>query len=116
MKLHQLYCAILFCCVPLAARGQEGTEAVRGHAIALSVCAACHVTGSDQPYPPILQQPAPSFTSIARKPGATADALRHFISTTHASAGDRYKMPNPELTDEMVGQVVAYILSLRDQR
>jgi mono/diheme cytochrome c family protein len=112
----KLYWAILFCCVPFALRGQESTDAARGHAIALSVCSACHVSGSDQPYPPILQQPAPNFTNIARKPGTTDEALRHFISTTHATAGDRYKMPNPELTDEMVDQVVAYILSLRDQR
>jgi cytochrome c1 len=99
------------------ARAQElGQDAIRGRAIAVSVCFACHVVAADQPSPPILLHPGPSFQAIANLPTETADTLRRFISTTHKAAGQPFKMPNPELTDEMLDQVVAYILSLRTRR
>ncbi len=105
----------LFCCLVLAVQESPAQDIVRGRAIALSICSACHVVAVDQPYAPILHNPGPSFQSIANKPTATADALRRFISTAHKTAGDPFRMPNPELTDEMQDQVVAYILSLRNR-
>ena len=106
---------LLFSFIGLTAQAQErGQDAVRGHAIAVRVCSACHVVAADQPYPPILRHPGPGFQAIADMPAETANSLRSFISTTHKTAGQPFKMPNPELTDEMQDQVVAYILSLRN--
>jgi mono/diheme cytochrome c family protein len=108
---------ILFCGIALTAPAEElDQSAVRGRSIAVSICSSCHVVASDQPYPPILRHPGPSFQAIANKPADTGDTLRRFIATTHKTAGQPFKMPNPELTDDMRDQVVAYILSLRNQR
>ncbi len=108
---------ILFGCIVFAAQAEVPLhqDVVRGRAIAESVCSACHVVAADQAYAPILRDPAPSFQSIANKPTATADTLRRFLSTTHKTAGEPFRMPNPELTDEMQEQVVGYILSLRNR-
>jgi mono/diheme cytochrome c family protein len=107
----------LFGWIVFAAQAQEplDQDVVRGRAIAASVCSACHVVAADQTYAPILRNPGPSFQSIANKPTTTADALRRFISTTHQTAGEPFRMPNPELTAEMQEQVVVYILSLRNR-
>ena len=107
----------LFSWIVFAAQAQVplDQDVVRGRAIAASVCSACHVVAADQTYAPILRNPGPSFQSIANKPTTTADALRRFISTTHKTAGEPFRMPNPELTAEMQEQVVVYILSLRNR-
>jgi cytochrome c1 len=107
----------LFGWIVFAAQAQVplDQDVVRGRAIAASVCSACHVVAADQTYAPILRNPGPSFQSIANKPTATAGALRQFISTTHKTAGEPFRMPNPELTAEMQEQVVVYILSLRNR-
>jgi mono/diheme cytochrome c family protein len=107
----------LFGWIVFAAQAQVplDQDVVRGRAIAASVCSACHVVAADQTYAPILRNPGPSFQSIASKPTTTADALRRFISTTHKTAGEPFRMPNPELTAEMQEQVVVYILSLRNR-
>jgi mono/diheme cytochrome c family protein len=106
----------LVCFAVLSAQAQEprGQDAtVRGRAIALSVCSACHVVAADQPHAPTLRRPGPSFQTIANRPTTTVDTLRRFISTTHTTAGEPFRMPNPELTEEMQAQVVSYVLSLR---
>ena len=107
----------LFCCAAFAAYAEDlsGRDTTRGRAIAVAICSACHVVAADQAYPPILRRPGPSFQTIAEKPTATGDTLRRFISTTHTTVGEPFKMPNPELTDEMQEQVVTYILSLRNR-
>ena len=52
----------------------------------------------------------PSFQDIANTKGMTATALRVFLTTSHP------KMPNLILTPEERSDVIAYILSLRDDR
>jgi mono/diheme cytochrome c family protein len=91
---------------------EEATPS-RGHAFALLVCAACHVVASDQKAPPILRTPGLSFDAIANKPGTTAESLRAFISTTHAKIATSTSMPNPQLADYQMAEVITYILSLR---
>jgi len=91
---------------------QEATPS-QGHAFALLVCAACHVVASDQEAPPILRIPGPSFDVIANKSGTTAESLHAFLSTTHAKIATAANMPNPQLADYQMSEVITYILSLR---
>ncbi len=100
----------------LVARAQpvaEGGDAQEGHRLAVKICASCHVVAWDQRFPPVLRNPAPSFRTIANRPGTTAASLRNFISTTHETIATPANMPNPELTDDQVTALVSYILSLR---
>jgi mono/diheme cytochrome c family protein len=85
----------------------------RGHSTADTVCWACHVTGPDQRFSPILREPAPDFRAIAQRPELTKESLTVFLHSTHQTEGKPYAMPNPRLSDEMIDDVVAYILSLR---
>lgn len=85
----------------------------KGKAFALSVCAACHVVSSDQQSPPILRKPALRFDAIAKKPTTTAQWLRTFLTTTHVSVENSNGMPNPQLADYQIEEVISYILSLR---
>jgi mono/diheme cytochrome c family protein len=81
-----------------------------GHEFALQVCSACHMVARDQRSKPILKPPALSFSTIANRPKTTEPFLRQFLSTPHG------KMPNPELADFQIDEVVAYLLSLKSKR
>lgn len=94
---------------------QEATPS-QGHAFALLVCAACHVVASDQEAPPILRIPGPSFDVIANNSDTTAESLHAFLSTTHAKIATATNMPNPQLADYQMSEVITYILSLRRQQ
>jgi mono/diheme cytochrome c family protein len=93
----------------------DGARIGRGRSTADTVCWACHVVGANQPFSPILREPAPDFRTIAQKPGVTAESLKAFLHTTHRTQGKPYRMPNPRLSDEMIDDVVAYILNLRNR-
>lgn len=88
----------------------SGAVVAAGHDFALHVCAACHVVARDQKTKPILKPPAPSFVSIAGRPATSEAFLREFLSKPHG------KMPNPELADFQIDEVVAYLLSLKPRR
>ena len=90
-------------------------DAAAGKRVALNQCYACHVVAADQPYSPTLHQPAASFVTIANRPGTSADSLREFLTTTHASLDRLRGMPNPQLTDDQMMDVIAYLLSLRQR-
>jgi len=85
----------------------------RGRHFALLVCAACHVVATDQEAPPILSTPGPSFDAIANRPETTVASLRAFLTTTHAKITIPTGMPNPQLVDYQIDEVISYILSLR---
>jgi cytochrome c1 len=100
------------------ARAQEGNtanEVNKGHELAAIVCSNCHLAAADQRFPPILNPPAPSFTSIAQRKDVTAESLAKFITTTHRGLDNPSGMPNPSLADYQVKEVVAYLLSLRKE-
>ena len=84
-----------------------------GKSVALKVCATCHVVAPDQPFMPMLHEPAPSFARIANRASTSAPSLGRFLSTTHATIQNPSGMPNPQLTDDQQADVIAYILSLR---
>jgi mono/diheme cytochrome c family protein len=86
----------------------------RGRQIALHVCTACHVVEAAQEYPVLLNPPAPPFSDIANRTDLTRASLRHFIVTTHWDEKTLpLTMPNPQLLDFQIADVVAYIFSLR---
>ena len=94
---------------------QESDSRVpRGRAIADKICWACHVISSDQEFSPILREPGPDFHTIANRRDTTAQSLSAFLRTTHRTEGKLYTMPDPRLTDDMIGAVASYIMSLRD--
>lgn len=88
----------------------SGALVAAGHDFALQACAACHVAAKDQASKPILKPPAPSFLSIAGRQTTTEVSLRQFLSKPHG------KMPNPELANFEIDEVVAYLLSLKPKR
>jgi mono/diheme cytochrome c family protein len=95
---------------PASAQENEVTE---GHHLATLICSACHVAAPDQSFEPILRPPAPAFVSIAERSNVTADFLRTFLTTTHRDISNPRGMPNPQLLDDQIKQISAYILSLR---
>jgi mono/diheme cytochrome c family protein len=91
---------------------RQGME--RGHQIALKICSACHAVATDQEFSPLLNPPAPPFADIANRTKWTRASLRHFIVATHWDEKTLpLTMPNPQLMDFQVADVVSYILSLR---
>lgn len=86
----------------------------RGEEVAQLKCSACHVVAEKQKYPPLLDDPAPSFQSIANRPQISEVVLRHFLQTTHwdqTTVGGA--MPNPGLSKADIAAVVHYISSLK---
>ena len=101
-------------CVPPYANAQAGDALVaRGQKFAELTCAACHVVSASQQFAPILRDPAPSFDSIANRPTTTEQSLRAFLTTTHSTISNPNGMPNPQLADYQIKEVISYILSLR---
>jgi mono/diheme cytochrome c family protein len=89
------------------------SDSSKGRAIADLWCAECHRVAADQPsgsraghiLPPSLD--APSFMSIAARPGVDGDEFRHFMAELHLP------MPTYRLSAEEQDSVIRYILSLK---
>jgi mono/diheme cytochrome c family protein len=98
----------------VVAAAQERTEelAASGRKFALSVCGNCHLVEKGQK-PPILKPPAPAFAALASRGTYDEQKLRRFLSGPHANYGRSQKMPNPQLADFEVDEVVAYFLQLK---
>jgi mono/diheme cytochrome c family protein len=95
------------------ARSTPNEEDVqKGHTLAIGICAICHVAAPDQPNQPLLRPPAPSFASIVRQKTFDAESLTRFMKTTHRGLDNPQGMPNPDLMDYQIKQIVAYFLSL----
>jgi len=87
-------------------------DARAGRALALNQCYPCHIVSSDQEFSPIFTGPPkpPNFDAIANKAGTTAESLREFLSTRHAS------VTMSLLTDDEMRKIISFILSLRARR
>ena len=105
-------------CLPisLAVLAQEVGDPEAGLAVASEVCAACHVVSPDHPRSPDLQalpfealQPLP-FIDIANTPGVTEMVLYAWMASSHPT------MPNIVLGAEELNDVIAYIISLKEER
>jgi mono/diheme cytochrome c family protein len=103
MPRRQLAGALAAGCILLAPAFARA-DAAQGAALAQRWCASCHVIGNAPQHP--VQVDVPSFPSIA-KSGRTASQLRVFLTKPHGS------MPNLSLTRAEIGDLVAYIESLR---
>jgi mono/diheme cytochrome c family protein len=109
---------VLAALVPWAAKAdgapRAGAQLRRGEEVAQLQCVACHVVAAKQKYPPLLEDPAPSFHSIANRPQTSEAALRHFVATTHWDQQTvPLTMPNPGLRKTDITAVIRYILSLK---
>jgi mono/diheme cytochrome c family protein len=101
--------AALSGCIPNGARPDPS----RGRAIADTWCSECHRISPDQPSgsrpghimpPPVT---APSFMSVAARPGIDAAQLRAFMADLHPP------MPTFRLSATEKEDVIAYILTLQ---
>lgn len=85
-----------------------------GRNVARNLCSTCHDVSADQQFPPALVNPAPTFVSIANRPGTTRESLRNFLHGTHGNiSAFPAKMPDLKLTDQQKAAAAAYIFSLR---
>ena len=87
----------------LSAHAQDVTA---GHQLAAAWCAGCHQVEKTVRGP--INDAVPSFVSIAKMPSATQTSLTVFLMTPHPS------MPNYTLSRKEISDVIAYILSLRE--
>jgi mono/diheme cytochrome c family protein len=98
---------------PAAAQPVGDPEA--GFEVATEVCAECHeimpMPGASRELDPLPFEEAEAmpFEEIANTPGVTAIALFAWMQSTHPT------MPNIILEDDELRNVVAYILSLKDE-
>jgi len=115
--LFLAFLAVGACSALAAAQAQQASglsdDLQNGHYLAVLICSNCHVASPDQSIEPVLQPPAPSLESIAKRSTTSSDTIRAFLATTHRNISNPAGMPNPELLDFQTRQVVAYVLSLR---
>lgn len=109
---------VAICCLLRPAWAQQGEspdpdEVRKGHQIAITICAICHLAAPDQAHESSLNPPAPSFESIVRRKDFSAEWLTRFVTTTHRGLDNPQGMPNPLLMEYQVKAIVAYFLSLR---
>lgn len=80
-----------------------GADANNGERLALRWCSPCHVVSPAQVQ---ASADAPTFVTIARRPGFSADKLAYFLLEPHP------KMPNMGLTRTDAADLAAYIEKL----
>jgi mono/diheme cytochrome c family protein len=98
--------------LPLASRAGDARSVSEGHAIALKVCAVCHVVAADQTAPPHMRPPAPSFAEISARPEMTEMFLRNFLMKPHGEARALSAMPAFLIPGE-ADAMIAFLLSLK---
>lgn len=114
-RVGTLLFAVLFFIGPAWPQTDQTSNAddvAKGHFIAITICAICHLAAPDQPYEPLMNPPAPSFASIVGRRKYDAKTLTVFLHTTHRGLDYPKGMPSSDLMDYQIRQVVAYFLSL----
>ncbi len=87
------------------ALAQEHGDARAGRALALSVCANCHLVAEGQSKPPM--DSVPSFDAIAHNQAMTEQRLRVFLNKPH------WPMPDLQLSRQQIEDEIAFIAELR---
>ena len=95
-----------------AAGGADKAVIQMGKGLAERLCASCHTVSADQ-YKRGENPASPQFQDIANRPGVTSQSLEKFLKTTQHRQFIGLSMPNPQLSDDEMTKVLAYILSLR---
>jgi mono/diheme cytochrome c family protein len=78
-------------------------DASQGETLAKRWCASCHIVGPDQTRG---ADSVPTFASIAKRPGFSADKVARFLMDPHP------KMPDMQLGRGEAADLGAYIASL----
>ncbi len=91
----------------------NASDVQQGHALAIRLCGLCHVAAPDQPYKPKMKPPVPSFASIIRRKTFDAQSLTGFLVTTHRGLDHPRGVPNQNLSDVQIEQIVAYQSQLK---
>jgi len=112
LRLIPFIAAALWCCAARAQPDGPG-EVQEGRELATKACAACHIVRADQEQRPTLRPPPPSFEQIAQSSKADLESLRGFLKSTHSNISHPGGMPNPQLREEEIQKISAYIRSLR---
>lgn len=89
-----------------AASAQVHPDAKTGKKIAEKLCVGCHIVGGEAAGASVPAD-VPSFARIASQPGQTAQSIAGAIVVPHPP------MPQIQLTREEIGDVAAYILTLK---
>jgi mono/diheme cytochrome c family protein len=89
------------------ASAQIHPDAKTGRQIAEKLCVGCHIVGP-QAAGASVPADVPSFARIANKAGQTAQSIAGAIVVPHPP------MPQIQLTREEIGDVAAYILTLKE--
>jgi len=100
--------ALALALAPIAAKAEEPGNPGQGLAYAQKHCAECHGVEAADDFSPNLD--APRFVIVANVPGTTARALVVWLQTSHPT------MPNLMIEPEDRDNVVAYIMSLREEK
>jgi hypothetical protein len=98
---------------PAPAEEFSPRQIAKGHDFAQNVRSACHVVTGEAGETPVLRQPGPSFSAIAKRPEFSTAWLRGFLKSNHSQLGPREAMPNPTLVDYQIDELVAYFSSLK---
>lgn len=104
-RLSRVIAVVALCLAPASLSAQETGSANQGQELAQTVCAACHAVEHGQTASPNMI--APTFDELAATPGMTATALSAALRTPHHS------MPDLILKSDEIGNLTAYILSLK---
>jgi mono/diheme cytochrome c family protein len=86
------------------ASSADAADANHGGELANRWCAACHLVSPEQRQG---SDRVPSFASVARQPGFTAERLTYFLLDPHP------KMPDMALTRREAEDLAAYIATLK---
>jgi len=116
-----VFAAVAACSAFTSAAAYAETKPVEGSAtagrtFALQACTGCHVVAPDQPHMPIYKGTIhpPDFRDIANKPNVSAASLRAYLASLPVIPKNS-QMANPDLTEEELRDVSAFIMSLRDK-
>ncbi|MEI9899850.1 MAG: cytochrome c [Hyphomicrobium sp.] len=104
LSLGTIIVALAVSCSSLMA--QIHPDAKTGRQIAEKLCVGCHIVGQEAAAASVPAD-VPSFARIASEPGQTAQSIAGAIVVPHPP------MPTIQLTREEIGDVAAYILTLK---
>lgn len=102
-----LFVCLLLSLLATVARAQESGNVKQGLQFAQTYCSECHAVSAGD-----TSSPSPgvaSFKEIANTPGMTGLALAVWFRTSHPT------MPNFILESDDEADVIAYILSLKEE-